>query len=502
MYTSPVAVRVRFAPSPTGRLHVGNVRTALYNWLFARQKEGVLLLRIEDTDGSRSEGQFEKQLKDDLEWFGLDWSEGVDVGGPHAPYRQTERLELYQHHARQLLSDGKAYFCFCSSQELEEERRKSAAAELPFQYSGRCRAIPSQAAKRRTRAGEKAVLRLRVREGRITFRDMVFGPLEVACSEIGDFVLLRSDGTAQYNFACALDDYLMQITDVIRGEGHISNTYRQILVYEALGFEMPRFVHLSTILGKDGRKLSKRHGASSLQEFCRAGYLPQAMANYLAMLGWAPTEAAGEILSIDELVGVFDLSRVNRSPATFDVDKLNWVNRSHLKMLDRTGLIEGVLPYLQEQGWILTEPTPVIRDWIGDISQTLLKYLDKFEDVVAHAKLIFDFNPEENLAREEVKQALAEDGAKEVIRELNNRLEQAEILDVEGYRELIAQVKQATGQKGKQLFHPVRVALTARTVGPELDQLVLILERGQGLDLPVKILGVRERVQSVVEFLR
>lgn len=502
MYTSLVAVRVRFAPSPTGRLHVGNVRTALYNWLFARQKEGVFLLRIEDTDRSRSEEQFEKQLKDDLEWLGLDWSEGVDLGGPYAPYRQTERLELYQHHAHQLLSDGKAYFCFCSAQELEEERVKSAAEELPFQYSGRCRAIPFQEAKRRTGAGEKAVLRLRVREGRITFQDMVFGPLEVDCSEIGDFVLLRSDGTAQYNFACALDDYLMQITDVIRGEGHISNTYRQILVYEALGFEVPRFVHLSTILGKDGRKLSKRRGVISIQEFCRAGYLPQAMVNYLAMLGWAPPEAVGEILSIDELVGVFDLSRVNRSPATFDVDKLNWVNRSHLKKLDRAELIEGVIPHLQEQGWILAEPSYFIKDWIGDMVQTLLKYLDKFEDVVAHAELIFDFNPEENLAREEVKQTLAEDGAKEVIRELYNRLEQAERLDVERYRELIAQVKQATGQKGKQLFHPVRVALTARTVGPELDQLVLILERGQELDLPVKILGVRERVQSVVEILR
>ncbi|MDA2928448.1 glutamate--tRNA ligase [Acidobacteria bacterium AH-259-O06] len=496
-----MTVRVRFAPSPTGHLHVGNVRTALYNWLFARQKKGTFILRVEDTDLARSERRFEEQLMEDLRWLSLVWTEGVDVEGEHGPYRQTERFDLYREYAERLLNEGKAYYCFCSAQELEQERQRQLAAGQPLRYSGKCRVVSPQEARRRVQEGEKAVLRMKVREGVVAFEDIVFGSLQIQCSEIGDFVLLRSDGSAQYNFACVVDDALMEITAVIRGEGHISNTYRQLLLYEAFGFKPPHFAHLSTILGKDGSKLSKRHGATSIDEFRQQGYLPVALVNYLALLGWAPRKEGREILTLEQLIAEFDLSRVHRSPATFDWEKLNWVNRSHLRKLDRSHLTELVTPYLQGRAWIPSEPSPEIKHWIGDVIEAVFKYLNKLEDVLRDAELIFDFSPAKNLSETHVQEVLSVEGAVEVIREFHTRVQQRQSLDLEAYKGIIAEVKEATGQKGKNLFHPVRVALTAQSSGPELDKLVSILEQGSRLELPVKILGVKERVQAVVEHL-
>ena len=492
-----MAVRVRFAPSPTGHLHVGNVRTALYNWLFARQNQGVFVLRIEDTDVIRSDRRYELDLMDDLKWLNLTWDEGVDAPGDYGPYRQTDRLELYQDFARRLLDQEKAYHCFCSVEELEQTRQEQLASGRPPRYSGKCREFPPEKVEERLQGGETAALRLKVRPGTVGFEDIVFGPLQVDCREIGDFVFLRSDQTAPYNFACVIDDVSMQITHVIRGEGHISNTYRQLLVYEALGFAPPRFAHLSTILGADGAKLSKRHGATSIDEFRHQGYLPEALVNYLALLGWAPAQEGLEILPSEQLTSQFDLSRVNRSPATFDLEKLNWVNRSHLKTFDRARLTEVALPYFIERGWISPKPSEPVKSWLEEVIEALLKYVNKLEDLVKEADLIFIFEPDQDLAEPVVQETLAQAGAGEVIREFHNLVQPHEMLDLNTYKKIVSDVKKATGHKGQHLFHPIRVALTGRSSGFELDRLIPILEKGGQLELPVKILSARERVALV-----
>ena len=415
VYTTQMSVRVRFAPSPTGHLHVGNVRTALYNWLFARQKSGAFILRIEDTDLDRSEKRYEEQLMEDLRWLGLAWDEGVDVGGGHGPYRQTDRSDLYTRYADQLLSSGKAYYCFCSVEDLERDRQAQLAAGLPPHYKGTCRSIPAEEAKGRRAAGEEATLRLRIRDGVVGFDDLVFGPLQVDCEVIGDFILLRSDGSAQYNFACVVDDALMEISHVIRGEGHISNTYRQILLYEALGLPMPRFAHLSTILGKDGAKLSKRHGATSIDEFRKQGYLPEALVNYLTLLGWASEKDGQEILAPEELIQQFSLERVNRSPAVFDPDKLNWINRNHLKKADRTRLADLALPYLGQAGLVPDESGAEMDQWAVDCVEFLMTHVDKLEDLPAQFEHAFSFDPEDGLASPEVQEILSQPGARQVI---------------------------------------------------------------------------------------
>jgi len=478
-------------------LHVGNVRTALYNWLFARQKSGAFILRIEDTDLDRSEKRYEEQLMEDLRWLGLTWDEGVDVGGNHGPYRQTDRFDLYARYADQLVNSGQAYYCFCSVEELERDRQAQLAAGLPPHYKGTCRAIPPGESKGRREAGEEATLRLRIRDGVVPFDDLVFGPLQVDCEEIGDFILLRSDGSAQYNFACVVDDSSMEITHVIRGEGHISNTYRQILLYEALDLPSPRFAHLSTILGKDGAKLSKRHGATSIDEFRRQGYLPEALINYLTLLGWAPGQDGQEILTPDDLVKQFSLERVNRSPAVFDPDKLNWINRNHLKKADRPRLASLALPYLREAGLVPQEPDGPVNEWAADCIDFLVSHVDKLEDLPAQFQTAFSFDPQAGLASPEVQEIVSQPGAREVIVAFADYLGERDFVDFETYRDAVNAVKAKTGQKGKNLFHPIRVAVTAKASGPELERLIPLLERGSRLNLPLGIMSARQRVQVV-----
>lgn len=460
------------------------------------------MVRIEDTDISRSERRFEHQLMDDLLWLGLTWDEGVDCGGECGPYRQSDRVALYQKNARQLLVQEKAYYCFCPPAELEDLRQQQRAKGQLARYSGKCGKISPRESKHRVDRGESAVLRLRVREGSVGFEDMVFGALRIDCDEIGDFVLLRSDGTAAYNFACATDDSSMQISHVIRGEGHISNTYRQILIYQALESAPPRFAHLSTVLGKDGTKLSKRHGATSVEEFRRQGYLPQALLNYLALLGWAPSQDGQEILTLTGLMSQFDLERVHRSPATFDPEKLNWVNRSHLKRLDRSHLVELAIPHLRNRGWLPESLSADSMDWVGDVVEAVFKYLYKMEDLIPETCVVFDFRPEEDLSRPEARKVLSRDQTRSVIEEFYRRIRNHTSLNLATYKKVLSDVTAATGQTGRTLFQPVRLALTARTSGPELDKLIPILEKGKELDLPVQVKGVEERVRAVLDQLR
>lgn len=495
----PMSVRVRFAPSPTGFLHVGNVRTALFNWLFARQQDGIFILRIEDTDAERSEQRFEAQLMEDLKWLGLDWDESVDVGGSYGPYRQTDRFPLYREAAEKLLNEGKAYYCFCTEEQLDADRQHQQDAGQTIQYVGRCREIPGEVAAARVKSGEQATVRLKVRPGRTEFDDLVFGPISVETSTIGDFILLRSDGSAQYNFAVVIDDALMEISHVIRGEGHISNTHRQILLYESLGYKVPAFAHLSTILGPDGSKLSKRHGATSIAEFRELGYLPQAVVNYLALLGWPPPEDGREILSVMEIVSEFNLGRVNVSPATFDTTKLDWVNRTHLKGLGPEELIAVAKPYLEQCGVLPAEAGAEVLEWAGQMSAILVNYIDKLTDLKREVSVISDFDPKRDLQDGTVQEILAEEGAVDVIKTFSQALENSPEPEVtfDVYKDAVMKTKSDTGAKGKGLFRPIRIAITARSSGPELEKIIPVLEWGSRLSLPAPIVGVRERAQRV-----
>ncbi|UCF39174.1 MAG: glutamate--tRNA ligase [Acidobacteriota bacterium] len=497
-----MSVRVRFAPSPTGFLHVGNVRTALFNWLFARKSGGTFILRVEDTDAERSESRFEEQLIADMRWLGLDWDEGVEVGGERGPYQQKKRLSLYRKWAGKLLSKGDAYYCFCSAEQLEADREAQRESGI-IKYSGRCRDLDRNVAKARVRAGEEATIRLRVREGKTSFEDLVYGPIEVDTSTIGDFILVRSDGSAQYNLACTIDDALMEITHVIRGEGHISNTHRQLLIYEALGFEPPRFAHLSTILGPDGSKLSKRHGATSIAEFRELGYLPEATINYLSLLGWSPAEDGNEILQVEQIVREFTLERVNVSPATFDLEKFNWVNRSHLKMLSAESSLELALPYLKKAGLLPDPVTSETRNWGAELAALLIPYIDRFSELSHQAQFVSAFNPELDLASPDVRDVLDQEGAIEVVTAFRDALNASEsqFVDFECYKACVIAAKEQTGQKGKNLFRPIRVAITARASGPELEKILPVIETGSQLELPVAILGVKERVNRVSDQL-
>jgi glutamyl-tRNA synthetase len=481
---------------------VGNVRTALYNWLFARQKKGAFVLRIEDTDAERSALEYEHQLLSDLRWLGLDWDEGPDCGGKFGPYRQTERFGLYQKHAEELLNDQKAYYCFCTAEELEKERQLQLASGGQPRYSGKCRSIAPGEAQRRKSAGEPATIRLRVRAGQVGFQDLVFGAIEIDCAVVGDPILLRSDGSPNYNFAVVIDDALMEITHVIRGEGHISNTHRQVLLYEALGWKIPEFAHLSTILGSDGAKLSKRHGATSIAEFRQQGFLPEALSNYLALLGWSPPQEGQEILSVPEMMNLFSLDRVSKSPATFDPEKLNWVNRSHLRQRPIFELVELIRPFLIEARRIpartQAEGKSEIDRFIEMLIEATLSHLDTLPQIVPESRLVFDF-PAGNLAP---GRALAESITPEalaVIESFYRHIEPLEDLDLEHYRQAVNAVKAETGQKGKNLFHPIRVALTAEHSGPELDKLIPILELGKKLNLPSPVLGCKDRLRLALE---
>jgi glutamyl-tRNA synthetase len=479
-------------------LHVGNVRTALFNWLFARKEQGAFVLRIEDTDAERSEKRFEEQLLEDLRWLGMYWDEGVSAGGKNGPYRQTERFHLYRNRVSHLIETGQAYYCFCSSEELEERRQKLKETGEGFQYSGKCRAIPAEEAWRRVEAGERATVRLRVREGSVNFQDLVFGFLEIDAATIGDFILLRSDGSAQYNLACVVDDSDMGISHVIRGEGHISNTYRQILIYESLGLALPRFAHLSTILGPDGSKLSKRHGATSISELRNAGYLPEAVLNYLALLGWAPPQDGDEILASDEIVEQFQLENVSRSPATFDAQKLRWINRGHLKSKSADVMAVLARDYLVRDQLIPQNPSPEVMDWVASMIQVILNYLDTLGDLSRASEHVFQFTPEQSLDDREVVEIIEEEGAVEVIRVFAQQiLESGGPVDFETYRESVMETMKRTGLKGKKLFRPIRIAVTARASGPELEQLIPVLEVGSRLELPARVVGVKERVQLV-----
>jgi nondiscriminating glutamyl-tRNA synthetase len=472
-------MRLRFAPSPTGQLHVGNARTALFNWLLARGQGGTFILRIEDTDFERSTRESERSMIEDLRWLGLDWTEGIDVGGDRGPYRQSERLHIYRAHAVELMAAGRAYHCFCSADLLEADRSAALAAGRMPKYVGRCRHLSRDEARRRIESGEAAVIRFRVPESRdVSFDDLVRGTVTFNTDVIGDPVIVRSDGVPAYNYAVVIDDALMEITHVIRGEDHISNTPRQLLIFEAFGWQPPTFAHVSLVMGPDHSPLSKRHGATSVAEFRARGYLPEALTNYLALLGWSPGEGE-ELVPIDQLAPRFRLQDVGHSAGVFDIDKLAWVNRHYLKTADAGRLARLSLPFLRQRTWV-SEPTSSDLEFLERIIPAAAGSVDRLEQVPARLAFLFDYSATRALAEPGVQaEALA---SRAVITELTEELRTSgRLMDRDAFRAAASRVRERTGLKGKALFHPIRLALTGETEGLELDLAVPAIEAGASL---------------------
>ena len=487
--------RVRFAPSPTGMLHVGNARTALYNWLFARHTGGDFVLRIEDTDVERSELRYETQLIEDLRWLGLDWREGPQIGGPYAPYRQSERLEIYRAHTEQLLKESKAYRCFCTAEELEQERQLALSQQRTQVYSGKCRTLTAAESTARAAAGDSFAVRLAVPDAPLRFHDIVRGDVEFLSEAVGDFILVRSSGIPVYNYVVTIDDALMKITHVIRGDDHISNTPRQVAIYQAFGWILPQFAHLSTILGSDRERLSKRHGATSVASFREMGILPQALANYLALLGWGAEGGTRETFTREELIAEFKLERVTPSPAVFDWDKLHWLNRQAMKHSPIPELRDLAWPYFAKVNWLPESESDAVlevTDWFERVLALFLPAVDQLQQLPERAAVfwrIAETTPEDAAI-------LNSEAGKKVAQAFKAKVRaEAGAMTPERFKELMNEVKAVTGVKGKDLFHPVRIILTGVHSGPEFDKLIPLFEDGSRLDLPAHVLSVRERVE-------
>jgi nondiscriminating glutamyl-tRNA synthetase len=490
--------RVRFAPSPTGLLHVGNARTALYNWLFARLTGGEFLLRIEDTDLDRSEAKHETQLMEDLRWLGLDWDEGPGVEGPHAPYRQSERLGIYREHTERLLREGKAYRCFCTNEELEAERVRTAAEHRAQVYSGRCRGIDKEESAERAASGEPFAVRLRIPDHPLRFHDMVRGAVEFASDAVSDPILVRSSGMPVYNYVVTVDDALMEITHVIRGDDHLSNTPKQVAIYEAFGWKLPEFAHLSTILGSDRERLSKRHGATSIASFREMGILPEALVNYLALLGWGPEGGTRETFTQEELTREFKLERVTVSPAVFDWAKLHWLNRHFMKATELSRLGDLAWSYFETAGLLPMQAgaTAEISAWFEALIALFLPALDQLDQLPKKSNFIFHFDAKAARSDIENTAVLETESAQKVLRAFAGRAgSSTEAVTAEQFKAWMNEVKAESGAKGKELFHPVRIALTGAHSGPEFDKLIPVIEAGSRLHLPMHVLSVRERVE-------
>ena len=470
-----------------------------------------MILRTEDTDLDRSEARFEGQLIDDLKWLGLDWDEGPDVGGGYGPYRQSDRLEIYRAHAERLLNEHKAYLCFCTEDELQKERERAAAEHRQPIYSGKCRAIDPAEAQRRRVNGELCAIRLRIPEHPIRFHDIVHGEVEFSNEVVSDPIILRSSGMPVYNYVVVIDDALMKITHVIRGDDHLSNTPKQVALYEALGWQVPEFAHLSTILGSDRERLSKRHGATSIANFRDMGVLPEALVNYLALLGWAPPGGTREIFSRDDLVKEFSLERVTPSPAVFDMEKLYWLNRHYIKESspDRIEKLAfryfsrslGDLSSHEETKPIADSWQPDVAIWFSKITQLLAPSVDRLDQLPERASLIFNYDAEAALASPDNAEVLGWPQTDAVLARFTYKILEDESacegkLTPEQFKKIVNEVKAETGAKGKELFHPIRIVVTGSHSGPEFDKLIPILEEGSRLRLPKHVLSVRERVEQ------
>jgi len=479
-------IRVRFAPSPTGLLHQGNVRTALFNFLYAKHHGGKLILRIEDTDQERSQENYEAAILKDLRWLGLEYDEGPDRGGEFGPYRQSERLAIYKKYLEQLESQGLVYPCFCTHEDLEAERRKAMAGGKPYRYSGKCRELSAEDRRVKIDGGTARTYRFKVDREIVKFQDLVYGEKIFDTLTIGDFVIARSNELPLYLFACAVDDCLMQVSHVIRGEDGMSNTPRQILLQKALGFTPPQFAHLPLILGPDHTLLSKRNGSTSVGELKDKGYQAPAILNYLALLGWGPPEGK-DILEPAQLVEHFDLSRVSRSSAIFDWAKLDHINQVYLMRMPEESYLSKSKETLTAAQFD-TSQTP--EENLRKVLLALRPNIKNFSEIPGWLSLLLGRPEPQN---DEAREVLKAPESRKVLETLSSLIEAREDeMSAASYEQILEELKKKTKMKGKKLFMPVRVALTGGTEGPELAALVTALGKNQ----------VLERVRSAFENLQ
>ncbi|MGQ9747979.1 MAG: glutamate--tRNA ligase [Candidatus Caldatribacteriaceae bacterium] len=458
-------VRVRFAPSPTGFLHLGGARTALFNWAFARKNQGVFILRIEDTDVARSTEESVEVILESLEWLGLNWDEGPRVGGPYGPYFQSERLHFYQEYAQKLLQKGLAYRCYCTAQELEKRRKETLKKGQSWRYDRKCYYLTDREKEQFEREGRKPVLRFSIPPGETTFQDMLRGPVTFQNEELDDFVIIKSDGMPTYNFACVVDDALMGITHVIRGDDHISNTPRQVLLYQALGFPVPEFAHIPMILGKDRTRLSKRHGSPSVTYYRDKGYLPEAMLNYLARLSWATGEEEKEIFTRQEIIQRFSLSQVTKHAAVFDLDKLNWMNGVYLRESPTSYLVSILRDILLREGRFQEKDfTP---EFITYLEQVITIMKDRLKYVAQLLEENFYFFTEDfPFDREAFEKVLLSEGTEVILGECLSLLSRFPSFTVEVLEEAIRQKAQELNLKAAHHIHHLRVSVSGQKVGP------------------------------------
>lgn len=471
-------VKTRFAPSPTGYLHVGGARTALYSYVFARQNKGRFAVRIEDTDLERSTDEYMKMQLADLKWLGYEFQEGVEADtlkdiGENGPYRQSQRLAIYREHADKLLKEGRAYYCFLTDEEISVQREAALKAGRPPQVDSPYRELPLEEAEKKIAAGESAVVRFKVPDltREYAFTDLVRGEVKFPSDMVGDFVCLRSGGMPVYNFCCVIDDALMKMTHVFRAEEHLSNTLRQMMLFEAFSYPLPQYAHLSIILGADKQKLSKRHGATSVNEYKENGYLPEAMSNFLALLGWSSPKGQ-EIFTMDELIEQFSTDRLNSAAAVFDEVKLKWVNSQHLRALPHEELWSRLVPFFNKAGLSL----PNDQDWQDRSLSVFKTSMETLKDAV---ELYRPLSTDALVIHEEAKETLSWASSKAVVAEWKKQIEsqkenyfnEAQFLAVQDA------VKVACGVKGKELFMPIRVAVVGKPHGAELKILVPLLEK-------------------------
>ena len=462
--------KVRFAPSPTGPFHIGGARSALFNWLVARNKNGKFLVRVEDTDLARSTRESEENIKTALNWLGLNWDEGIDVGGENGPYRQTERLNIYHKEIQRLLDEGKAYYCYCTEEELEESRTQQLAEGKTPVYNDHCRSLTEEEIAKYKESGRKPVIRLRVpKEGVFAFDDMVRGHVTFQAAGVGDFIIMKSDGIPVYNFAVVVDDALMNITHVIRAEEHLSNTPRQIAIYQALGYDIPKFGHISLILGSDHKKMSKRHGATSVDEYRKMGYLSDAVVNYLALLGWAP-KGEQEIFTREELIEQFSMKRVSANDAVFDIEKLNWINFQYMKQLSPEELLELTLPFIINAGYITGPLSDEKKEWLKKVVWFVRDHLYYGAQTPENIKIFF----EELSATtdEEMLDIMNRETSKMIIKSFAEKLSDLDTFNESSIKDVFSNLMKESGIKGKAAFEPVRIALTGEIHGPGLYTLI------------------------------
>ncbi|MCY1120259.1 glutamate--tRNA ligase [Bacillus safensis] len=467
-------VRVRYAPSPTGHLHIGNARTALFNYLFARSQGGKFIIRIEDTDQKRNvEGGEESQLRH-LQWLGIDWDESIDKDGGYGPYRQSERNDIYKKYYEELLEKDLAYKCYCTAEELEAEREAQIArSEMP-RYSGKCSHLSKEEEDKLIAEGREPSIRFRVPKGEIIkFDDMVKGDISFETDGIGDFVIVKKDGTPTYNFAVAVDDHLMKMTHVLRGEDHISNTPKQIMIFNAFGWDVPLFGHMTLIVNENRKKLSKRDESiiQFIEQYKNLGYLPEALFNFIALLGWSPV-GEEELFTKEQFIDIFDVNRLSKSPALFDMHKLKWVNNQYVKALDLDQVVALTLPHLQKAGKVSEQLTEEENTWVRKLISLYHEQLSYGAEIVELTELFFKEQIEYN---QEAKEVLAEEQVPEVMASFAGQLEQLESFTPDEIKAAIKAVQKETGHKGKKLFMPIRVAVTGQTHGPELPQSIELL---------------------------